>query len=210
MVLTSTSPLQQLFLAIVARDAARVSRLLAEAPLLAKQPLALGATRENPSQFYFESITHYAYAGDTALHVAAAAYAVVIANSLLAQGAHVSARNRRGAEPLHYACDGVPGSPAWDPGAQYAVVKLLLEAGANPNAEDKSGVCPLHRAVRTRSTGAVRALLEHGAQASRANKSGSTPLSLALHDTGRGGSGSAEAREQQAQIVALLRSHGAK
>jgi ankyrin repeat protein len=39
----------------------------------------------------------------------------------------------------------------------------LIEAGADPNPTDKSGVTPLHRAVRTRCAAAVKALLEAGA-----------------------------------------------
>ena len=44
------------------------------------------------------------------------------------------ARNRRGAEPLHYAVDGVPGSRSWDPAAQAATVASLIDAGADPNS----------------------------------------------------------------------------
>ena len=71
-------------------------------------------------------------------------------------------------------------------------------------------MAPLHRAVRTRCTGAVRALLEGGADARRENKNGSTPMKLATSTTGRGGSGSAEAKAQQAEIVRLLRQFGAR
>jgi hypothetical protein len=85
----------------------------------------------------------------------------------------------------------------------------LISAGADPNALDRSGVSPLHRAVRTRSSAAVRALLDGGADARRPNKNGSTPLHLARTTTGRGGSGSAYAREQQADIVGLLLARGA-
>src|SRR5262249_49320215 len=146
----------------------------------------------------------------TPLHIAAAAYECEIGKELVSRGANASARNRRGAQPLHYAADGAPGSACWDPEAQQAVVELLVRAGADPNAEDKSGVAPLHRAVRTRSTGAVRALLSNGADVRRKNKSGSTPLHLAVQDTGRGGSGSAAAREEQGQIIRLLLRHGAR
>jgi hypothetical protein len=72
------------------------------------------------------------------------------------------------------------------------------------------GVTPLHRAVRTRSAAAVAALLEHGADARRKNKNGSTPMLLATQTTGRGGSGSPEAKAQQGEIVRLLEQHGAK
>src|SRR5262249_39615863 len=147
--------------------------------------------------FFLERIQHYVYAGDTALHLAAAAYQVSIARDLVARGAPERAKNRRGAEPLHYACDGHPGSRRWDPAARSATLKCLLAAGADQNATDRSGVTPLHRAVRTRSAAAVRLLLESGAGARQANGRGSTPLHLAVQTTGKGGSGNAEARQQQ-------------
>jgi hypothetical protein len=203
------SALQSLLRAIASRDGSTASQLLAESPLLARQAVEVGATREAAGTYFFEEITHYCYAGDTPLHMAAAAYQSGIADELVSRGASVSARNRRGAEPLHYAADGVPGSQAWDPDAQYAIVEFLIAAGANPNSEDKSGVAPLHRAVRTRCAAAVRALLTNGADALRRNKSGSTPLHLAIQNTGRGGSGSAASREEQKEIIRLLLDHGA-
>jgi hypothetical protein len=170
----------------------------------------IGASRESANDYFFAPIAHYVYEGDTALHVAAAAYQVGIAKNLVSKGASPSARNRRGAEPLHYAADGIPGSDAWNPKAQYSIASFLIEAGANPNSQDKSGVAPLHRAVRTRCTAAVRALLEHGADPIGKNKSGSTPLHLAVQNTGRGASGSIEAREEQKQIIRLLLDKGAR
>jgi hypothetical protein len=202
--------LQTLLRVIAGRDQSAASRLLAATPLLARQTVQVGATREAAGGYYFEEITHYAYAGDTPLHIAAAAYQTGIAEELVSKCANVRARNRRGAEPIHYAADGAPGSPAWDPDAQSAIVEFLIASGANPNAEDKSGVAPLHRAVRTRCAAAVRALLANGADVRRRNKSGSTPLHLAIQNTGRGGSGSAASRGEQAEIIRLLLGHGAR
>jgi ankyrin repeat protein len=202
--------LQELLRVIASRNRPMTSRLLAKSPMLACMAIKVGATREAASESYFKEINHYAYAGDTPLHIAAAAYQRDIAEELVSKGANVSARNRRGAEPLHYGSDGIPGSVAWDPEAQYAVVEFLIRAGADPNSEDKSGVAPLHRAVRTRCTAAVRALLTNGADAVGRNKSGSTPLHLAVQNTGRGGSGSAAALEEQAEIIRLLLAHGAR
>jgi ankyrin repeat protein len=88
-------------------------------------------------------------------------------------------------------------------------VASLIASGADPNATDVGGVTPLHRAVRTRCAAAVGALLDGGADARRMNKSGSTPIKLATQNTGRGGSGSVEARAQQQEIVRLLERHGA-
>src|SRR5579862_2211508 len=161
----SGAGLKALFRAIASRDAPRASRLLTKSPALAQRPTAVGATREDPKTWFLPAISHYAYAGDTPLHIAGAAYATDIAGQLVSMGASIRARNRRGAEPLHYAADGAPGSARWDPDAQGAVVRFLISAGADPNAKDKSGVAPLHRAVRTRSTAAVQALLDNGADA---------------------------------------------
>jgi ankyrin repeat protein len=195
--------------AIVAGDEAAASRLLSASRDLAGACLEEGAARHGPEGYFLDEIKHYLYAGDTALHVAAAAYRDQIARKLIAAGAKVRARNRRGAEPLHYAVDGGPGSRHWNPGAQAATVAALVAAGADPNAVDKSGVTPLHRAVRTRCTAAVKVLLESGADIRCKNKNGSTPMEIATRTTGRGGSGAPEAKAQQAEIVHLLELHGA-
>jgi ankyrin repeat protein len=194
--------------AIAAGDHEAASALLAASPDLALAGIEHGATRQAAKESYLEEIGHYVYAGDTALHVAAAAYRPDIVRSLLALGADVDARNRRGAQPLHYASDGAPGSGAWNPGTQAETIASLIDAGADPNASDKSGVSPLHRAIRTRCAAAVRALLAGGADAGQPNGNGSTPVQLAHRTTGRGGSGSPEAKAQQDEIVRLLHDHG--
>ena len=191
--------------AIASNDAKAALRLLASSPGLATAQADIGASREAAEDFFFEEIKHYLYAGDTALHMAAAGFRRDIAQALIDRGADCAARNRRGAQPLHYASD----ANTWDPDAQAATITCLLRAGADPNATDKSGVGPLHRAVRTRCAAAVDALLAGGADPRRKNKSGSTPLHLAAQTTGRGGSGEPRAIEEQRQIIRLLLRHGA-
>jgi hypothetical protein len=154
-------------------------------------------------------IHHYVYAGDTALHVVAAAHDRALAESLVARGAEVRARNRRGAEPLHYAADGRSDVDDSVSSAQRDLICYLIDAGADPDALDKSGVAPLHRAVRTRSAGAVNALIDGGADPLLKNKSGSTPLHLAVQTTGKSNSGSEVAKEEQHRIIVLLLGHGA-
>jgi ankyrin repeat protein len=195
--------------AIAGQERPTSQRLLAEQPALARLALDVGASRQTATSFFLDEISHYAYGGDTALHLAAAAHDPAMAELLLAHGADIRAKNRRGAEPLHYGCDGDPSAKACDPAAQQASVELLLRAGADPNAVDKNGVAALHRAVRSRSVGAVRALLENGVDAARENESGSAPLHLAVQDTGRSGSGSPAARRAQADVIRLLLDHGA-
>ena len=182
--------------AIVQADQAHASGLLAGAPELALACLAGGATRHGAEEYFLDEIRHIVYAGDTALHIAAAAYEAGIVRELVNAGASVAAANRRGAQPLHYSADGIPGSPRWSPVAQRQTVLCLLELGADPNAVDKNGTPPLHRAVRNRCAAAVKALLDAGADPRATNRSGSTVMQLARWTTGRGGSGSAEARAQ--------------
>jgi ankyrin repeat protein len=191
---------------VVDGKAAAVSRRLRANPELARVASPAGATRREAESFFFTEIRHYLYAGDTALHMAAAAFSRPVAELLVSHGADCRAKNRRGAAPLHYAAD----ANHWQPRAQADVIEFLISIGADPNAADKSGVAPLHRAVRTRSSSAVRALLDGGANPRLPNKSGSTPLHLAVQTTGRGGSGSEEARLQQAGIIRLLIASGAK
>jgi ankyrin repeat protein len=199
--------LKALIGAIAAGDEALALSMLGTTPALARAALTSGACRQSAGDHYIDEIAHYAYAGDTALHLAAAAYRRDVAQRLVGLGADIRARNRRGAEPLHYAADGLPGSRGWNPAAQAAIVTWLIAAGADPNAMDGSGVAPLHRAVRTRCASAVAALLEGGANPLGRNKGGSTPTMLALANTGRGGSGTAAAKAEQVKIVQLLQKH---
>ena len=201
--------LPELMRRIADGDESAVSRLIGGSPALViarveRRPSSQGATEQ-----FLDGIRHMVYAGDTPLHIAAAAHRIDIVERFLARGADVAARNRRGAEPLHYAADGGPGGPRWNPDAQAATITRLIAAGADPNAPDIAGVTPLHRAVRNRCAAAVRALLDGGADPSRKNGHGSTPVRLALVTSGRGGTGSPEAKAQQQQILRLLESRGA-
>lgn len=196
--------LMMLARAIAQSDQARVSGLLAGAPDLALARLAGGATRQDAGAYFLDEIQHHVYAGDTALHIAAAVHDANLARTLVGAGANIAAANRRGAEPLHYAVDGIPGSARWNPASQQETVECLVELGADPNAVDVNGTAPLHRAVRNRCAAAVKALLDLGADPHATNGSGSTAIQLAGWTTGRGGSGSADARAQQQEILRLL------
>src|SRR5881275_875960 len=99
---------------VVNGDVDEVSRRLAASPALAVAPAEVGATRQCAPDFFFTEIAHYLYAGDTALHMAAAAFRRPAAELLVSHGADCRAKNRRGAQPLHYAAD----ANHWDPTAQ--------------------------------------------------------------------------------------------
>ena len=204
-----TDPFRSFVAVIVSGDIATVIRLLDASPHLTRERTARGATRQAAKENFFDRIKHYISEGDTALHVAAAARQTRIVKELIARGADVRAKNRRGAEPLHYAVDGGPGLPVWNPNEQTTIIVELIGAGADPNAFDKSGVAPLHRAVRNRCAAAVRSLIEGGADPRAPNRNGSTPMLLATLNTGKSGSGSLAAKEQQQEILCILRKHGA-
>ena len=195
-------PFQSLCAAILDDDRVKVRELLDSDSLLATRSVV-------QEERYEADIAHWIYAGDSALHVAAAGYRTEIARMLLAvcEGA-VSAANRRGSQPLHYASDGHPDSPSWDARAQVAMIRLLLKAGAKIDAQDKNGATPLHRAVRTRCAAAVKCLLDAGADPAIRNKPGSTPFHLAVQNTGRGGSGAEAARTAQREILQAFLERG--
>jgi len=154
-------------------------------------------------------IFHWIYAGDTALHLAAAGYRLEIVRLLLEAGADPnSAKNHRQSGPLHYAADGYITGQDWNAARQAQTIQCLLEAGAHIHAQDKNGASPLHRAVRTRCAVAVKCLLERGGDAVLKNKSGSTPFHLAVQNTGRGGSGAEAAKAEQREIIGEFLSRG--
>jgi hypothetical protein len=59
-----------------------------------------------------------------------AAYQRDLARKLIAAGADVRASNRRGAELLHHAANGIPGWHTWNPRAQAATIACLVAASA--------------------------------------------------------------------------------
>jgi ankyrin repeat protein len=190
---------------VAAGERTHAERLLESSPEVARARASIGASARSAQQYFFPRIAHYMYAGDTALHLVAASFEPALTQRLLELGADVSASNRRGAQPLHYASD-----TNWDgPAAQAETIRCLCAAGADVAARDASGVAPLHRAVRTRGAAAVKALLDAGADPRCPNASGSTALHLAVQNTGRGGTGQAKVIERQRQIILLLLERGA-
>ena len=202
--MTTPPALRDLLGAIAASDLAAALRLLDDMPDLAGARLGEGATRQDAAAHFLPALGCYLNEGDTPLHIAAAAWRADLLTRLIAGGADVMSRNRLGATPLHYAATGNPDSTRWDPGAQSQAIAALIGAGADPNATDNNGSTPLHRAIRTRCAAATETLLKGGADPTLRTRNGSTPHRLASVSSGRGGSGSAAAKAQQAQILELL------
>jgi hypothetical protein len=134
---------------------------------------------------------------DTPLHLAAKFGREDLAESLLAGGSNIEARNELNERPLHVAA--TYGQPA--------VAKLLLARGADVNARDPSGKTPLHDAASGLGTQSqiagrievAKLLLAAGADVNaRQPGSGFTPLRYASHYESR-----------NATMAALLFAHGA-
>ncbi|MGH9589820.1 MAG: ankyrin repeat domain-containing protein [Terracidiphilus sp.] len=199
------SSLRALAAAILAGDSAKAFEMLAASPGLDTACFQTGATRQEETRYFLEKISRYVYAGDTALHIAAAAYRSEIVLRLVESGADVHASNRLGDQPIHAAAVGIPGSSSWNPAAQATSILALIQAGADPNAVNRSGISPLHKAVRTRCATAVRTLLNCGADPKFQNRNGSDATLLATRTTGRGGAGSPQAKAEQYEIMQLLK-----
>ena len=110
--------------------------------------------------------------GRTALHQAVAQRDLKMVRMLLDARARTDVAGRYGSPravrefPLHRAVN------------EPALLRLLLERGANPNVGDDGGLTPLHRAAASGNAEAAEVLLQHKAQADLKDKGGRKPRDL--------------------------------
>ena len=115
------------------------------------------------------------HVGCTALMSASASYRADVVSFLLRSGADVAVRTTDGQTALHTAVGSSPSLPD----KQQECVRILLEHGAEIDAQDKNGVTPLMNAAWFGCTLAVSELLRHGASVSLHDKQGRTAEDLA-------------------------------
>jgi ankyrin repeat protein len=88
--------------------------------------------------------------------------------NLIANGANVNAKDKKGMTPLHASSISSSGSKN--------IAELLISKGANVNAKDKEGRTPLYAAVKYGSKDIVGLLLTKGADVNFRDEYGYTPL----------------------------------
>jgi ankyrin repeat protein len=165
--LLAAGPVLDIFEASATGQADRVRSLLASEPGLANAAATDGFTPLGLASFF-------GHAEVTAL--------------LLARGAEVNApsKNEMSVMPVNSAAAA----------RHTAVVKLLLDHGADPNARQRSAFTPLHSAAHNGQIDMAELLLDRGADIHARSDEGLTPLRLAL-DRGR------------TAVAELLRARGA-
>ena len=149
-------------------------------------PLLLAASRGNAciTQILLEHGAHPNMKnndGKTALHLAIECRSCEMAQILLENNAQPNVVNKDGQTPLHAVLLERPFYFGCDPEIFIAsFVRLLLECGANVNAQDKYNTTPLLLAVKQKMYDIIRILLAHGAEPNVKNDGGKTPLHLLL------------------------------
>lgn len=122
-----------------------------------------------------KSINRLAPDGFSAIGFAAFFGHAELLRLLLKRGAdfETPSRNAMRVRPLHSA---VAHS---DQKHAVTLARILLEAGANPNAQQEGGIRPLHEAVYNANAELVDLLLTFGANPHLSNDEGDSPLQLA-------------------------------
>jgi len=178
-----------LIAAIKAGDAAAVEALLARDPELADSSedgipaVRIALYHRQPAVLQALLAAQPALDG---LDHAALGWAEDLRRDVAADAELPRRRSADGFTALHYAC--FFGGPA--------ATAVLLEAGADPEAQNPSGVRPLHSAAAARDTESARLLLDAGADSDAVQAGGFT----ALH---------AAAQHDDAALAALLLQNGA-
>jgi ankyrin repeat protein len=200
-----------LFEAIEAGDDARVDALLEADPALASSPDASGVSALMRALYRFDKplietvkrrvdaldifeaaafgevdrltellsdepslVTSYSSDGFTALHFAAFFGRYEAAALLIERGAEVDAFGRgwMTGTAMHSAVSRL----------QSDVVRILLEAGANPNVRQSAGWTPLHAAAMNGDVTSVELLLASGADPNATNDEGRSVIDLATEN----------------------------
>ena len=137
-----------------------------EASVLGKVDRIQEILHSNPAR-----VTEYAPDGFTPVALAAFFGQPAAVKALIAAGADVNAaaKNPLKVAALHAAVAG----------GKLEIVKAVLEAGGDPNAQQQAGFRPIHEAGTKANRALAELLLAHGADPSLPNDTGQTAIDLA-------------------------------
>ncbi|MFT7679371.1 MAG: ankyrin repeat protein [Planctomycetota bacterium] len=167
--MSTAKHVSELMNALYQRDQSRIEELLAGDPELSSfERAALGRALDPPTS---GALKDRSADGFSCLHLACFFGHVDSARTLITHGADVNAPadNPSQVQPLHSAAAA----------RSVAIVSLLLEHGAQPNARQHGGWTALHAACMHADEPMVRTLLEHGADLDQAADDGQTARSMA-------------------------------
>jgi hypothetical protein len=149
--------------------------------------------RQQSSRVLFRAVAALAYDSDMSsesddelpspIHEAARNADVETLRRLLKEGESPDKRNNSWT-PLHALCAVLSQEDRFhddDTEDRVACLRLLVDAGANPDAACRLGYTALHRAAQARDTAIVSLLLEAGANVNAAANLGGTALHYAAH-----------------------------
>ena len=143
-----------------------------EASVLGKLDRIQEILKGNPAR-----VSEYAPDGFTPVALAAFFSQPLAVKALIAAGANVNAaaKNPLKVQALHAAVAG----------RNLEIVRAVLDAGADPNAQQQAGFRPMHEAGTNANRKLAELLLAHGADPLLPNDEGKTPIDFA-RDRGHG------------------------